>query len=244
MGAFSEAKVFGMTVRESLDDGSDFANPDADYRVLFLGEDGTLHTKDSSGTVSSPFGGVGDVATDTIWNAKGDLAVATAADTAQALTAGANGTILMAASGETTGLKWHALTTVDDIAGSDVTIVNATTDYDGPSESLAAGTYLFWCQIQVKVIVTTSQNYWWFAKLWDGSTIYGTSWHQLPIAQNYNNTAQTFPLVAIVTLGTTTTVKISVQSNRGSSASSISRNDPLSGSTDNRGTRMVAVKIA
>lgn len=59
MGLFSVQKLFGMTLRESADDGSDFTNPDADYRRIFLGEDGHLHAKDSSGTVtdlsSAPF---------------------------------------------------------------------------------------------------------------------------------------------------------------------------------------------
>lgn len=51
-GKFSEALLYGMTLRESLDDGSDFGNPTADYRVLYLGEDGGLHLKDSAGAVT------------------------------------------------------------------------------------------------------------------------------------------------------------------------------------------------
>lgn len=42
-----------LIVQEAANDGSDFSNPSADYRVLFLGEDGQLHVKDSSGTVTS-----------------------------------------------------------------------------------------------------------------------------------------------------------------------------------------------
>jgi hypothetical protein len=42
----------------------------------------------------------------TIFDAKGDLIAASAADTAARLAVGANGTVLMADSGETTGLKW------------------------------------------------------------------------------------------------------------------------------------------
>ena len=51
----------------------------------------------------------GSVATDTIWDAKGDMVVGTGADTAQKLTVGANGTVPVADSGETTGIKWAAL---------------------------------------------------------------------------------------------------------------------------------------
>ena len=50
----------------------------------------------------------GAVATDTIFDAKGDLAVGTGADTASKLTVGANDTVLVAASGEATGAKWSA----------------------------------------------------------------------------------------------------------------------------------------
>jgi hypothetical protein len=53
-------------------------------------------------------GGGGNVATDTIWDAKGDLAGGTGANTAAKLTVGANDTILMADSAQTTGLKWVA----------------------------------------------------------------------------------------------------------------------------------------
>jgi hypothetical protein len=53
--------------------------------------------------------GAGDTAIQpTILNAKGDLIAATAADTPAALTVGANGTVLTAASGEATGLQWVA----------------------------------------------------------------------------------------------------------------------------------------
>jgi len=52
MTKFSDVPAAGITIRESADDGSDFTNPDADYRRLFLGEDGALHLKDSAGTVT------------------------------------------------------------------------------------------------------------------------------------------------------------------------------------------------
>lgn len=47
-----------------------------------------------------------DVATDAIWDAKGDLAVATAADTAVKLVLGINGQVLTADSAQTAGIKW------------------------------------------------------------------------------------------------------------------------------------------
>jgi hypothetical protein len=55
MGLFHLAKNFAVTLRESANDGSDFSNPDADFRVVYLGEDGLLHVKDSAGTVTDPY---------------------------------------------------------------------------------------------------------------------------------------------------------------------------------------------
>jgi hypothetical protein len=94
MGLFSGAKLFGMTIRESATDGSDFTNPDADYRRLFLGEDGQLHVKDSAGAVTDIGSATSNVATDTIWDAAGDLAVGSGANTAAVLTKGAAGGVL------------------------------------------------------------------------------------------------------------------------------------------------------
>lgn len=91
MGKISDALTYGLTVRESADDGSDFPNPAADYRRLFLGEDGNLHLKDSAGTVTAVGGAGGSVATDTIWDAAGDLAVGTGANTAARVAKGAAG---------------------------------------------------------------------------------------------------------------------------------------------------------
>lgn len=63
------------------------------------------------GVPDSSSGGGGAVATDAIWDAKGDLAVGTGANTASKLTAGADDTILMADSAAGTGLKWVASAT-------------------------------------------------------------------------------------------------------------------------------------
>jgi hypothetical protein len=51
----------------------------------------------------------GNVATDAIWDAKGDLAGGTGADTAAKLTVGTNGFALVADSAQTTGLKWDQI---------------------------------------------------------------------------------------------------------------------------------------
>jgi hypothetical protein len=43
----------GILIRESANDGSDFTDPPADYRVMFLGEDGLFHLRDAAGAVTS-----------------------------------------------------------------------------------------------------------------------------------------------------------------------------------------------
>lgn len=54
MSAIENEKIYGLKIRESANDGSDFGTPDADYRFLFLGEDGRLHVKDSADAVTDP----------------------------------------------------------------------------------------------------------------------------------------------------------------------------------------------
>ena len=63
-------------------------------------------TDGSTTTLHSHAGGGGDVATDAIWDVKGDLAGGTGANTAARLAVGTNGTVLGALSSETTGLVW------------------------------------------------------------------------------------------------------------------------------------------
>jgi len=75
--------------------------------ALVAGSNITITPNDGADTITiAASGGSGSVATDTIFDAKGDLAVGTGADTASKLTVGSNGKVLMANSGEATGLKW------------------------------------------------------------------------------------------------------------------------------------------
>lgn len=83
------------------------STPAASRVVIYAKSDGLMYSKDDAGveTLMSS-GSAGNVSTDALWDAKGDLAVGTGANTAQKLTVGANGTRPEAASGETTGVKW------------------------------------------------------------------------------------------------------------------------------------------
>ena len=69
---------------------------------------GKVPSLNSSGKLDSSFlpGGGSAVGTDTIWDAKGDLAVGTASDTASKLTVGTDGAQIFADSAQSTGLRW------------------------------------------------------------------------------------------------------------------------------------------
>jgi len=74
--------------------------------ALVAGSNTTITPNDGADTITIAASGGGSVATDTIFDAKGDLAVGTGADTASKLSVGTNGYILSADSGEATGLEW------------------------------------------------------------------------------------------------------------------------------------------
>lgn len=80
------------------------------YRVTTTATAATVW-EDKRGFFGGTGGGSGSVATDVIFDAKGDLPVGTGADTAAKLTVGTNGYVLSADSGEATGLKWIAAST-------------------------------------------------------------------------------------------------------------------------------------
>jgi len=96
-------------------DGNTF---DAANLTSGVSTDGQVLTSDGIGGAAfeDPTGG-GGIATDPIWDAKGDLAVGTGADTASKLPVGANGTSLVADSGEATGLKWSVPAGSGDVVG-------------------------------------------------------------------------------------------------------------------------------
>lgn len=86
---------------------SSAATPAAGNLAIYAKADKKLYIKDDAGletNLAHP-----PVATDTIWDAKGDLAAGTGADAASKLSVGTDGQILSADSTQSTGLKWVTL---------------------------------------------------------------------------------------------------------------------------------------
>jgi hypothetical protein len=184
--------IFGLHLRESANDGSDFTNAATDYRIAFLGEDGELHAKDSAGAVTTLGGGGG-----------------------------------------------ASVATVDATLGADVTMTNANTAYDGPSASFAAGTWLIMFQMQfTNGSNTQSREY--TCKLWDGSTVYAEAQND-NWAANGNTYQMQVSGMAIVTLGSTTTLKVTALSIR--SGDKIARDVVTNGAASHTATRLVGYKV-
>ena len=131
--------------------------------------------------------------------------------------------------------------TEDATLGADVTMTSANTFYDGPSASFAAGTWLIAYKVVAYPSSSTGQTQDITAKLWDGSTV----WDEVSQAFPANTSSATLALsmagMAIVTLASTTTVKVSVASVR--AGGTIKRNVPDNSPSSNTATRLVGYRV-
>jgi hypothetical protein len=130
-----------------------------------------------------------------------------------------------------------SLTSSEALLGGNVTLSGGSGSlHDGPSLSLAAGTYLVLWKALVQC--ASGSPYSVFSQLWDGvSTIWDESETTINVTGFRFFGAAGF---AIVTLGTTTTVKTSFSSD---GASNVLLRDGGTGA-NHEATRITAIKIA
>lgn len=86
--------------------GSSPSTPASGLGLLYLKSDGNWYAKNDAGSEYQITGGASGIAA-TIFDAKGDIIAASAADTAARLAVGSNKQKLVAESGQSTGLKWE-----------------------------------------------------------------------------------------------------------------------------------------
>jgi hypothetical protein len=240
MAAINDILIPSLTLEEIASDGSTLTNPAADYRRLFLGEDGLLHLRDSAGTVTTPSGGT-TIATDTIWNAAGDLVQGTGSDTAARLALGTALQVLRVNAGAT-AVEWGAASATppdqyEAFLTSPVTITSAATFVDGPSLSLPVGSWHV--TVEAECSNAHASNTYQTIRIYDGTTVWKArgSW-----SSGGAGGVQCLQATARVTLAGTTTVKLQVADLRGSSNGVILDTAANSGTTD-KCTSITAIKI-
>lgn len=110
------------------------STPAASRVVIYAKADGLMYSKDDAGTETLMSGGAGggSVATDAIWDAAGDLAVGTGANTAAKLTKGTQGQVLKVGAstvGYTFGLYFSRRVWAQDPGNANGTFALNTTSY-------------------------------------------------------------------------------------------------------------------
>lgn len=130
-----DAPTAGFTTISVSGQSDVVADSITDTLTLAAGSNVTITTNASTDTITiAASGGGGSVATDTIWDAKGDLAVGTGADTAAKLTVGTDGQILAANSATSTGLNW-----ITASGGGDAFVANPLSQFAATTSSQLAG---------------------------------------------------------------------------------------------------------
>lgn len=136
------------------------------------------------------------------------------------------------------GVDGGSLTSASAALGADVQLTTSNTWYDGPSVSLAAGTWLVSSHTTLVRTATTAITY--FNRISTGTVHYAsTQAYQASVA----NHSDSVSLSAVITLVETTTIKIQTTTNAGASTALMKAATTANGSGNNA-TQIVAVKIA
>lgn len=131
-----------------------------------------------------------------------------------------------------------SITTAAAALGADVTMTSLNTGYDGPSISLAAGTWVIWGA--VNCMSSGAANF--TAKIWDGTT--GVSSGESTGSTTIGNGPISIPMPpTIVTPGSTTSYKITALANGGSGTNKI-KAAALDNGAGNNATQIFAFKVA
>lgn len=131
-----------------------------------------------------------------------------------------------------------SLSHAEAFLSADVQMPTSNTWYDGPSVSLAAGTWLINTHTTLARTATTALTY--FNRLTDGTNHHASSsQYQASVA----NHTVSIGLSAVITLASTTTIKIQSTSNAGAT-SVLMKAALLANGSGNNATQITAVKIA
>lgn len=188
MPAASANKFPKLILEERLADGSDTANPAADHRALFLGEDGLLRLRDSAGGITSILAGV--PAEDVTFDPTG-LAIIASTDVQGALAE------LDAAVDAGGGASSLASGQVKRTAGDVTTTSTSPTDLTGASITFSTGAH--------RALLAFSGS--WFCSAAntmaidfdvDGTRIFGGNF---PNAWNINHAGQAAPITIVAITG-------------------------------------------
>ena len=131
-----------------------------------------------------------------------------------------------------------ALTTAQNAISGDQAIGAANTFVDGPSVSLVAGTWFIVGHLLVAQSAVTTRV---TGRLWDGTTIYDEAESE-PTGSSGTDVLQ-LAFCAIVTLVSTTTLKLSAAVVNLGTSPAIKANPVDNSGASNRASQIVAVKV-
>lgn len=130
-----------------------------------------------------------------------------------------------------------AITYATASLSADVALTTSSTWYDGPSVSIAAGTWLVVGRITHVRAATTAETI--FGRVTDGTNHYGSSQLYHPSA---SGSGTVLPISCIVTLASTTTIKLQATSSAGASTSVMKAAMTANGSGNNA-TNITAIRL-
>lgn len=172
-----------------------------------------------------------------VGSASGDILYFSGPSTPTRLAIGSSGQVLGVSAGLPKYITNTAVATLSSSSkalSADVAMATAATFYDGPSLSLAAGTWL----LTTTITLTRSGGGTKFvAKVWDGTTVQASTEGTISAA----NDVLSLHLACTVVLGSTTTMKVSATATNNSATIKAATPDSSAG---NNASTLYAVQIA